>query len=242
MKTKTLSRASLLLSALALAFACNPTGGVPIEVTIAFERLGPRSFSTVSGWQIELTEARAIVGPLYAYAPADEFALGRLLSPSRAFAHSGHSALDGRTVRAELLDPWVLDALDPAANEAVQVGGFAGAIDALTLVLAEPSDAEGPTRGHSIWVAGRATRDGDEVTFEGGLSLDDPSLRRIDNIPIANGHLDEGTRLIIGVDVSAWLSEADFEKGTITPGSQPYRALYLGARSAASWSARTEEQ
>jgi len=237
-----LTHACALASAMALtlAVACNPTGGVPIELTLAFEGLGPRAFTTASGWDVELTEARAVLGPIYAYAPRDELTFRRLIGPSRAFAHGGHSALGDRLVRAEMLELSVIDALQGNASDRATLGGFAGSIDALTLVLARPEEPNGPTQGHCVWVAGVATRDGVEVAFEGGLDLDEPALQRIDGVAVS-GALREGSRLIVGADARAWLAEADFTGGSITPGSQPHRALYLGARSAASWAARTEE-
>lgn len=236
-----------IASALSLvsAAACNPTGGVPIELSLSFEGIGPRTFVTASGWEVELTEARAIVGPIYAYAPRDEMAviLGAL-APSRAFAHGGHSPLEGHLVRAELLEPHVIDALDANAGEVAVLSGFAGPIDALTIVLAPPEGElaapSGPTRGHRVFVAGTASRDGVEVAFEGGLDLADERLGRIDGV-LAEGVLEEGSRLIVGADARAWLAEADFTGGgSITEGAQPHRALYLGARSAASWTARVE--
>lgn len=240
--------ACLIASALSvgLAAACNPTGGVPIELTLSFEGLGPAAFTTASGWDVELTEARAILAPIYAYAPDDEVAALMLaIAPSRAFAHGGHSPLDGRLVRAELLEPRVIDALDANASDVATVGGFEGPVDALTLVLA-PADGDlavgnGPTHGHTVWIAGVATRDGIEVAFEGGLDLQDEALQRVEGVAV-DGALTEAGRLIVGADARAWLREADFtEGGAVTEGSQPHRALYLGARSAASWNARTEE-
>jgi len=236
-----------IASALSLGFAaaCNPTGGVPIELALSFEGIGPRTFVTSSGWEVELTEARAIVGPIYAYAPRDEMAaLVRALAPSRALAHGGHSPLDGHLVRAELLEPRVIDALDANASEVALLSGFAGPIDALTIVLAPPEGElaapNGPTRGHHVFVAGTASRDGVEVAFDGGLDLEDERLRRVDGV-FAEGVLGEGSRLIVGADARAWLLEADFtDGGAIAEGTQPHRALYLGARSAASWTARVE--
>lgn len=226
---------------LAVASACvSPTAGVPIELTVAFEGLGPSTFVTVSGWEVELTEARAVVAPIYAYAPSDASALYRALGPARALAHGGVHPLDGRVLRAELLEPQVMDAL-AGPSDVARLDGFAGAIDALTVVLAsEPSDA---TQGHAVWVAGVARRDGVEVTFEGGLEITDERLARIDGVEVdPDAPLDEGSRLVVGANASAWLAEADFTDitGAITPESQPHRALFLGARSAASWSARVE--
>lgn len=241
--SRRLSHTCAVAAALSMcaAIACNPTSGVPIELTLAFEALGPRTFTTVSGWEVELDEARAVVAALYAYAPEDElsFSFLRALAPARAFAHGGHSPLDGRRVRAELLETVVVDALAEGADVAT-VDGLEGAVDTLTIVLGGGSE-----HGDSVWVAGRARRDGVDVAFAGGLTLRDERLRRIDGVAVAPGvPLTQGARLVVGTDVRAWLAEADFaefsNEAVIADGTQPHRALYLGARSAASWSARIE--
>src|SRR5690606_6212817 len=157
--------------ALAIAGACTQrAAGVPIELGRALEGAGPRSVVTASGWEVELSEARALVGPIYAYAPSGASALRLALGPPRAFAHGGTHPLDGRVVRAELLELAVLDAL-AAPSDAAILDGLAGEVDALTIVLAGPEDAarEAATHGHAVWVAGVARRDGVEVAFEGGL-------------------------------------------------------------------------
>lgn len=226
---------------LAVASACVPTAGVPITLTLAFEG-SEHSFVTASGWEVELTEARAVVGPIYAYAPSGATALRRALGPARALAHAGH-LIDGRLVRAELLEPRVIDALAPATDVAT-LDGLAGELDALRITLA-PGDASGPTHGHVAWVAGVARREGEEVAFEGGLELADERLRVIDGVAGEGAILDEGARLVLGADARAWLAEADFAElagGEITADSQPHRALFLGVRSAASWRARVELQ
>lgn len=235
-----------LATALAVAAACtSKTAGMSIELTLAFEGAGPRRFVTASGWEVELSEARALVGPVYAYAPAGASALRRVLGPARAFAHGGTHPFGGRVVRAELLELAVLDAL-AGTRDVATLGGLAGEVEALTLVLAGPEDAarEPATHGHAVWVAGVARRDGAEVAFEGGLDLADERLRRIDGIEVGAA-LEDGARLVVGADPSAWLAEADFtgvSEGALAPDGQPLRALFLGARSAASFTARIEPQ
>ncbi len=226
------------LTTLCFAACVSPTAGVPIELTLAFEGLGPSSFVTASGWEVELTEARASIASIYAYAPAGETALLDVIGPARAYAHGGTDLLDGHLVRAELLDAQELDAL-AAPVDVATVDGLAGNLEALTIVL---GDASGP----SVWASGTARRDDDEITFELALDLGDERLRRIEGADVdPDAALDEGSRLVVGADASAWLAEADFTglaSGAIAEGTEPHRALYLGARSAASWGARVETQ
>lgn len=245
----TVPRAFALAAALSLvsAIACsNATGGIPIELTIA---LGGSSapFVTSSGWEIELTDAKAVVAPIYAYAPDGAMAFRSILGPSRAFAHGGFDPLADRLVRAELLDEVVIDALREPAEVSI-VGGLAGAVDALTIVLAAPASDDDATQGHDVWIAGTARRDDVALAFDAAIDLDDPMLRRIEGVPVSNGALEDGGRLVITADAHEWLAEADFtdvvadENGVAHLGvdDEPYRALWLGVRSAAGWSGRTE--
>lgn len=243
---KSLSRVCALAAILSLGFAaCSVTRGVPITLTLVFEPLAPRTFTTATGWEVELTEARALVGPVYAYAPPDALAWRRALAPSVALAHGGHGALDGRVVRAELLEARVVDAL--AVSDDVALDGLAGALDVLTLVLDAPP-ADGPTHGRHVWVTGTARRGGEEVRFAGGIAPSEPRQHRVEGVGVDGPPLDEGERLVVGVDPQAWLSEARFEE--LAPGAdgvariegtQVERALWLGARSAASWRGRVDD-
>jgi hypothetical protein len=250
---KTVPRACALAAALSLvsAIACsNTTGGVPIELTIALGG-SSGSFVTSSGWEIELTDAKAVVAPIYAYAPDGAMAFRSIVGPSRAFAHGGFDPLADRLVRAELLDEAVIDALAAPADVSI-ADGLAGTIDALTIVLAAPAsdDARDATQGHDVWMAGTARRDDVEVAIDAGIDLDDPMLRRIEGVPVADGALEDGGRLVITADAHEWLAEADFTDvvagddavAHLGMDDEPYRALWLGVRSAAGWSGRTEAQ
>lgn len=241
-------RSTLPLGALAglscLFAACvTSTGGVPISLRLAFEPLGSSRFETFTGWRVELEEARALVGPLYAHAPEREALARAWLGPSRAFAHGGHGLLDARALRAELLEPRVVDAL--RGDPGLALDGLAGAVDTLTLVLHAPTERDGPTPGASVWVRGVARREGAEVRFEGGLAIADARQRRVEGVAVSGPPLEEGSSLWVGLDVGAWLAEADFAdlatEGLVRlEGTQPERALRLGARGAASWSGRIE--
>jgi hypothetical protein len=245
---RSMTAAILALAMSLLAFvACNPTAGIPIELTIAFAGMSERSATTASGWEIELTEARAVIGPVYAYAPLDEdLAFLDVLSPARAFAHGGHDALDGRVVRAELLDPYAVDLLGPRI-ELAPIDGLEGAISELTIALAPPTGdlaaENGPTRGHHVWIAGVARREEIEIQFEGGLDLQTDD-QRIDAIAI-DARVTQGASLTIASDARAWLAEADFSglpSGSVAleDAAQPSRALWIGARNAGHWSATVD--
>lgn len=251
---KRLAAAASIAAALTLAGAAacgNPTAGVPITLAFAVEAAGDGTATTPSGWTVELEEARALIGPVYAYAPLDDARASWVLGPPVARAHGGFDPLDGRLVRAEVLAQHPVDALGGRAALG-PIDGLAGAVDELSVVLDAPrgalADADGPTRGHHLWVRGVARRAGEEVRFEGGLDLpDEGASRRVDGIGVEGPALAEGATLVLAVDAGRWLAEADFEglvgadaPVEITPESQPHRAWRLGARSAAAWAARVE--
>lgn len=231
------------------AVACNPTAGVPVPVTMALESLADGRVMTVSGWEVELEHATVLLGPIYAYGPDVEPVAALTPFPTVAHAHGGFDGLDGRVVRAEYLEQQAFDALSETPLELGPVLGLQGSIDEVSLVLDTPrglnASENGPTRGHHLLVCGVATRGDERVVFEGGLDLPDEGLtRRVDGVPVA-GALDDGAELVIGVDVTGWLAEADFSElvGQEQPvvfgaDSQPLRALRIGARSSSGYAAR----
>ena len=235
-----------IAASLLVAVACGGvTAGVPVAITLAFESLSDGRTQTVSGWDVELTEAAVLLGPVYGYAPRDETASRMLFAPPIARAHGGFDPLDGRIVRAEYLEQVAFDALGPPL-EVGSVFGLEGELGEVSLVLDEPRADASATRGHHLFVAGTATRGEDRVQFEGGLDLEDEGLtRHVDGILARDAHLADGVQLVVGVDAARWLSEANFEGLTtegiaaLTPDTQAHRAWRLGARSAAAFDVRT---
>ncbi|MFK7984806.1 MAG: hypothetical protein AB8I08_02170 [Sandaracinaceae bacterium] len=236
-----------------LAVACNPTAGVPVTVSMALESLADGRLITVSGWEVELEHATVLLGPIYAYGPDVEPVAALTPFPAVAHAHGGFDGLDGRVVRAEYLEQQAFDALSETPMDLGPVLGLQGTIDEVSLVLDAPrgihASENGPTRGHHLLVCGVATRGEERVVFEGGLDLPDEGLtRRIDGVAV-DGALADGRALVVGVDVTGWLAEADFSEFVgqeqpvvFGPDSQPLRALRLGARNSAGYAARVEGQ
>ncbi|MGE3631753.1 MAG: hypothetical protein AB7P00_17725 [Sandaracinaceae bacterium] len=239
--------------------ACNATAGVPIRLTLALESLSVADVTTPTGWDVHLDEAVVLLGPIYAYAPIEEGMAAltgsarRILAPPIARAHGGFDPLMHRIVRAEYLEQFAFDALSPDVVTVGEIDGLLGAVDELSVVLDAPLDANelasGPTHAHHLWVHGTATREDRTISFEGGLDLEDVDLtRRVDGIGVDGPALNDGATLVVGVDPTLWLAEADFtalaEGGdavVIDPESQPHRAWRLGARTSAAYAARTME-
>lgn len=243
------SRFSLraLVGALALTLAapsCNSgTGGrlVPIELRLVGDPSASR-FTTALGFEIALDEAELVVGPLYAFAPADEPIARRNHALSVAHAHGGLDPLDGRKVRAELLERVAVDALtdEPIPFETV---AEEGGVDELRVGLeAEPSQLG----GHLARVAGTATRDGVTRRFEAFVDVGaSPNERRV-LVPFV-AELTEGSIVELRVDPRAWLDGVAFDRlgACETPcdfadGSQAATAAALGVRSVRGYAPRLE--
>ena len=243
------SRFSLhvVVAALALTLAapsCNAgTGGrlVPIELRLVGDPSATR-FTTALGFEIALDEAELVVGPLYAFAPADEPITRRTTLRSIAHAHGGLDPLDGRKVRAELLDRVAVDALsdEPIAFETIAEEGV---VDELRVGLeAEPSVLD----GHLARVVGAATRDGITRAFEAFVDVGaSPNERRV-LVPFA-AELTERSILELRLDPRAWLDGVAFDRlgACDTPcdfpgGSQAATAAALGVRSVRAYAPRLD--
>jgi len=235
-----------------LAAACGETEGQIVTVDVALEASdSPGSFTTNTGWEVHLEEARIAISPLFAFAPRFQggaaAALRSFLMPT-ARAHGGTDPLNGRRVRAEWLPQVAFDALatDPLVLGSIQAES--GAVDAVTVTLNPPEPGNATTmHDHHLWARGEATKDGETIRFEGGLDIPDEGLsRRVENIPI-DASLDEGGRWTVTVRASEWFQDAQFDRlieqnaegvFSITPESQVRSAWLLGARSTRAYAAR----
>jgi hypothetical protein len=238
----------VVVGALALTLAapsCNSgTGGrlVPIELQLVGDPSAAR-FTTALGFEVALDEAELVVGPLYAFAPADEpIARRSHTALSVAHAHGGLDPLDGRKVRAELLDRVLVDALsaEPIPFETL---AEEGAIDELRVGLeAEPSRLD----GHLARVAGTATRDGVTHAFEAFVDVGaSPNERRV-LVPFV-AELTEGSIVELRLDPRAWLDGVAFDRLGLCEsscdfpdGSQAATAAALGVRSVRGYAPRLD--
>ncbi len=260
-----MKRLALVLSSLVALLALVPihgcgsgTAGRSIFLEVAVESIAEPGralgqFSTDTGWDVTLDEARIAIGPIYAYAPTDTAMarLGRALSPvGVAYAHGGADPFNGRHVRAEVRDQIAFDALSPAPASFGEIDGEAGLVDSLTVALEAPEAANvDAMHAHHAWVSGTATQGAMTVAFEGGVDLpEDGLIRRVEGIRV-DDVLDDAVTLVVGTRVLEWLRDAHFDRLTetapsgrmlITPESQVRGAFYLGIRTTAAWSARVE--
>ncbi len=235
--------------------ACGETEGEVVTVDVALETSGsPTSFTTNTGWEVRLDEARIALGPLFGFAPRFE---GGATAALRAFvfpvarAHGGTDPLNGRRVRAEWLGQVAFDAT-PGAGPVVlgTIEAESGEVDAVTVTLNPPDAANAAAmHDHHLWARGQASKDGRTIRFEGGLDIPDEGLsRRVEDIPI-DAFLEQGGRWTITARPEQWFQDADFDRLTeqsadgvylITPESQVRGAWFLGARSSRAYAARFE--
>lgn len=244
-----LARIAVLGIAL-MAIACGgSTEGRTIQIELAFEGspAARAPFTTGTGWEVELSAARVALGPIYLFAPEGSARARSGLLVSTAHAHGGVDVLTGRRVRAELLEPVMVDALAERAAPAAMLIAEAGPIDAAMLEISRVRDLpEGEAR--ALYVAGTARRAGDGgedevIAFEGVLALGDPALERRIEITREAIDLEAKPRLTLRVQPEIWLDGARFERlaaaapndpdapRPITAGDQVGRALRIGARS-----------
>jgi hypothetical protein len=235
-----------------LVFLCacgSDTAGQSISIgwTVASAADESKSFTTDTGWQVTLDEARVGLDSVFAIAPAAEKQgavafLSHLLVPV-AHAHGGHDDASGLRVRAELLDPVVVDVLADGPERFGSLPGEAGEVATIKLELARPdSDLPDSLHGFQAYVRGVAEKNGEQVPFAGGVHIaDDEPSRRVETA--VKFELSEGGTLTLAVSAAEWLREADFDRlpeaddadREITADSQVGRAWMIGVRSPAAF-------
>jgi len=239
-----LRNASLLSVWLLAAAACSSeTPGKIVSVVWQLERASEPSFELPNGFHVQLEEARVGVSALYAFAPLESDVKAQawrwLSGVSVAHAHGGIDPESGRRVRAELLEPVLIDLLASDAEPLPPVAAEAGAIDALKIELAQ-SGAAGELHGGSAFLRGEAERDGVRFGFQASVVLGAPPKARSIDLTGLRGQLDDGSVLHVRVNPAAWLSHAELDRLAAPASDEPVeigadtqvgRALVIGVRS-----------
>lgn len=198
-------------------------------------------FTTDSGWEVELDEARVFVGALQMYGnpPPSAWRFPRLVR--RAWAHAGFDRFDGGTLRGEWLGQAAVDLLPPGPHDIATLRGIAGPVRSANLELPPAPAGEGKLAGFHAWVSGTARRGEESLRFAGGLDLPDqgPMSRRVAGIPV-DFDVDDHAEVVLRVHLRRWFDDADFatlpdpvvdEVRPIESDSQVARAWRLGIRS-----------
>lgn len=261
-RTATITLVAFLFPAGALTgfFAsCGQTGGV--RITFGTAVAGATSsgeavtgFTNGRGWKINLTSARAAMGPIYFYsAEAQAGLLRRLLGDSAAHACSAHAQYDRGAVLGEVLRQYAVDLLKGAATDTGSSLGVEGRCRMFEVHFHPPGGIDAGSaapefqalKGETFQVAGRATRGGQTIAFEGGLTLpDEGTMRIVESIPadleLKDGALKPG-QAVVEVLLDQWFWNVDFASLTrknaatgnfiISNETQAYLAWLTGAKS-----------
>jgi len=201
--------------------ACSAdTGGREVDMRFIFaqgdDALGAE-FDTATGWHVKLDEARLALESIYVYGADPQEALARQLlrlwGPV-AHAHGGHDPVTGRPIRAELLDPPVLDLLDAQTQRLPLQAAEAGAVETIKFLIAKPkAPLPQELHGGQAYVRGSAERDDQRVEFTGTIMIsdDEEPARRVERSKL-HAELDEGTSIRVSVRPSVWFQEAEFDR------------------------------
>jgi hypothetical protein len=220
----------------ALAQGCDQgsgTGGalVPLEVRAALVA-GEPGAPNAAGWAVQIEEATLRVHGVYLFEEPPPLVArglwerGAGLWIREAHAHPGHGHFNGGQVLAEVLEPMELELGEPAW--AARIIGIEGEARSMTLQLSP--DAAGAVAR----VRGVARRGEEEVRFEGGLTLRE-AQRSVEGIS-AVAPVRRGEVLMLQIDASRWLEDADFEgMERLDEESQPMAAWQLGVRRGAAF-------
>lgn len=196
----------LCIVAVCLFFVgCGDTGQAPIRVPIeAVGVEGAASFLSADGWQVQLTQARVGLGPIYFCATQ---AASADLCPAAV---------------AEFAGSGVVDALSGAVQPLGVLEGFEGEVRSATYDFAypwlltqnQPTPLPSAPEGHSAYFEGEATKDGRRVRFVAGVDAK-PQLQGLRVVQGARTQTklsaSGSITLQIHVDVSAWWRSVDFD-------------------------------
>lgn len=217
---------------------------ISLDWQVARATESSKAFTTDTGWNVTLDEARVGLDSVFAIAPASEGKsavawLSDLLVPV-ARAHGGHDDANGLRVRAELLDPLVVDVLRDSNERLPTVIGEAGDIATIKLEIARPgSKLPDSLNGFQAYARGTAEKDGTRIAFQGGLHIADrePARRVETKVDFA---LSEGGTLTLAVHADEWFRDAEFDRlpeadggeaRAISADDQVGRAWGIGVRS-----------
>jgi hypothetical protein len=209
-------------------------------------------FTTDTGWRVELTVARMLLGPIYLFENPSPLqgslsgrlwrGMGELLLPT---AHAHEEFFSGGRVLGEWDREVVFDLLAEEGEPLVlgKSPGIAGTVRSFSLLL-QPASAGVAAEavrleGHSVLLEGKASREGQTVAFRVGLDFPPPlELQRVEFVP-SEVELDDEGLFLVEPRPHAWFSGTHFDRleapqgggpVSVPPESQVYRALFINLR------------
>ncbi|SEL35202.1 hypothetical protein SAMN05444354_105294 [Stigmatella aurantiaca] len=234
------------------------TGGRPVTFQMGLRAaLAPGEahvghFTTDTGWRVELTAARMLLGPIYLFenpSPLQDSWTGRLWKGAGELllptAHAHEEFFSGGRVLGEWDREVVFDLLEDRAGPLVlgKAPGIAGTVRSFSLLL-QPASAGVPVEaarleGHSVLLEGRASREGQAVAFRAGLDFPPPlELQRVEFVP-SEVELDDEGLFLVEPRPHVWFSGTHFDRlevpqgggpVAVPPESQVHRALSINLR------------
>lgn len=249
----TIARSGAALLGVFAAFAivsstgCGDTSGTHAHFTMEFVAdAGEATFTTSTGWQVELTSACAHIGPVYLFgketAPqASLLDRAASLLEGRAFAHVGDE-LGGAPVRGEWLSRESVRIVPAQTKRSPVLDGHGGELAWLTYELARPrteTNADACLHGAAAYVVGEAVKGTERIAFEGALTPDASDHGHfVQKLPL-EGALADGAIVRLAIRPSAWFDGAHFdrlpaapagERRVLDPTSQPHSAWLTAIR------------
>lgn len=207
----------------------------------------PTQFTNKAGWQIELSRAQALIGPVYFYSgEARASLMDRLIGINQAYACAAHSQFQsGRTLGEQTLQ-YGVDLLAGPTMLAGEGVGESGEVRSVELHVQNPGQVEAgnalaASLASTYEFEGVATRGEDRVPFTIAMTLpEEGTYQIVDSIP-ARMQLDEGSALLLEMRLDRLFRDVDFEDlveqvdgdepVAIVPGSQAYTSLTFSLRS-----------
>jgi hypothetical protein len=204
----------------------------------------PERFTNARGWQIELTRAQALVGPIYFYSGAARASLlERVLGINQAYACAAHAQFQSGRTLGETPLQFGVDLLGGPVTLTEEIGET-GEVRSVELHVQNPGQveagnelAESPTATYEF--DGVATRDGVSVPFTAAITLPEDGTQQIVDSIAAQMQLDEGSDLHVKIQLDRLFRDVEFDDmatessqpATIGPGTQAYSSMVFSLRS-----------
>lgn len=199
-----LHRLAAIVFSSSLACDLDSTQAVRIQVPVVVDGSGMVDFTNDEGYAIRITTMRVAFDNVELTTSGEMHAsllrrLGDLVIPT-AYAHPGHYA--GGQVTGEMNGRFVVDWLQDGAvlgDATMLEGDYDGANFVFTRARAgDGIEVDDPIIGHTMEIAGEATRDGTTWTFHGFIDQDEG--RSVVGLPLSL-ELREGDDVELGLQV-----------------------------------------
>ncbi len=206
-----------LLLSWTLCIACDSEQAPRVIMPVVVDSDGIVEFDTNEGYHVQITELRVAFDNVEFTSGGEMHGsllgrlghgLGELLLPT-AYAHPGHYA--GGEIAGEITGRFVVDWLDDGASlgeASLLAATYSGANFVFTRATADDGvAADDPIIGHTIALAGVATKSGETWTFHG--FLDEEEGKRVIGLPISEDVsadqtefvVDESTDVTLGLQI-----------------------------------------